>query len=239
MGVSPGNRWELTCRGPFANCRRQIYPEKIGSGVVQEVPKSITKERSSSPTDLQAYVLSKSVSSGFAQVDPVGRLDVGSNGDIGGRSLGSLTNAESRVQKQLVAKSEISVMFKTAPAVVKASVIPRSDHYDLTQIDPVGKMDEGANVSMGDWRWGSLADTKAIAAELGVQNKSVTKSGFSGFSKKGSDLRGAGPDLGMGIMGDHGMGVIVGSKKHVQESDISGGVALGIAPTFAGHDPVG
>ena len=102
--------------------------------------KSITKERSSSPA------------SGFTQVDPVGRLDVGANGDIGGRSLGSLTDAESRVQKQSVATFEISVMFKIAPAVLKASIIPRSDHYDLTQIDPVGRMDEGANGSMVDRR---------------------------------------------------------------------------------------
>ena len=127
-----------------------------------------------------------------------------------------------------MATSESSIMFKTTPVVLKASVIPKSDQYDLTQIDPVGRKDEGA-----------IADTKAIAVEPGVQNKSVTTSGFFGFSKRGSDLRGAGTDLGMGIMGDSGMGVSNGSKKHVQESDISDGVAPRITPTCAGLDPVG
>ena len=100
-------------------------------------------------------------------------------------------------------------------------------------------MDEGANRSMGDQSLGSFEDTKAIAAEPGVQNQSVTKSGFSWFSKRGCDLRGAGPDLCMDIMGDRGVGVSAGSKKHVQESDILDGVAPGIAPPCAGHDPMG
>ena len=65
---------------------------------------------------------------------------------------------------------------------------------------------------MGDRRLGSLADTKAISVEPGVQGKSVIKSGFSGFSIRGSDLRGPGPDLGMGIMGDRGL-VFIGNKK--------------------------
>ena len=62
-------------------------------------------------------------------MDPVGRLDVGADGDIGGQSVGSLTDAESKVQKQLEATSGMS---KIAPIVLKASDIPRTDHYDLT-----------------------------------------------------------------------------------------------------------
>ena len=33
------------------------------------------------------------------------------------------------------------VMFKTTPAVLMAFVVPRSDHYDLTHIGQVGRMD--------------------------------------------------------------------------------------------------
>ena len=145
-----------------------------------------------------------------------------------------------------------------APAGLKAAVIRRSEPYDLTQMDPVGGMEEGDNRSIGYRRLESFADTKDIVAEhSGEQIQSKTMSEFFGSPKRDSEIRGAVLEGGVGIMGDNAVGVRGGSKVHVQKSvnpevvGVSGGskvyvqksvkpeVVPGRAPSCAGHVPLG
>ena len=125
-----------------------ITGEKMGSsGAVREEPKSIMKEKSSSPADLQYYVPPKFGYSGLVQVDPAGE-------EIGDRNVGSFTDAAYKVKS------------KPALTVLTAFDETRSEHYALTQLDPSGKTDQGASDYMTDRSLG-FVDTKAIASRIG------------------------------------------------------------------------
>ena len=125
-----------------------ITGEQMGSsGAVREEPKSIMKEKSSSPADLQNYVPPKFGYSGLVQVDPADE-------EIGDRNVGSFTDAAYKVKS------------KPALAVLTAFDEPRSEHYALTQLDTGGKTDQGASEYMTDRSLG-FVDTKAIAARIG------------------------------------------------------------------------
>ena len=63
----------------------------------------------------------------------------------------------------------------SSPTVLNASIIPRSEPYDITQMGPICGIYERDNISIGDRRLGD--------AEHGVQNVSETKSEFFGSSK--------------------------------------------------------
>ena len=106
-----------------------------------------------------------------------------------------ITDVNYKMQKQSEVASGYSVESKSALAKLIASDEPRFEHYALTQPDPDGRMDKGANKSMTDRSLG-LVEITATAAGIGVQNQSVSKSGAAGFSKSGTEL--SGDDIGRG-----------------------------------------
>ena len=102
-----------------------------------------------------------------------------------------ITDVDYKMQKQSKVASGYSVESKSAPAELIASDEPIFEHYALTQPDPDGRTDKGANKSMTDRSLG-LVEITATAAGIGVQNQSVSKSGAAVFVKSGTELSGDG-----------------------------------------------
>ena len=108
-------------------------PRTNGKQPLSEAPATTTKERTSSPPELQASVIPRSDPYGFVQVD-------GANGSNGGRRLGSLSDAkalatEPGVQNQSVKKPGFSGLTKTEPKSInpdpKKGVGSKSKNPDL------------------------------------------------------------------------------------------------------------